>query len=127
MSELKRIVPSLLVRDMAETLSFYRKLGFVVSGHNGNGASGWAEVHRGAVAIQFYTDPPHGTPTEPVCSGTFYVFSSDIDVLAEEFRGNVEFAWGLEVWIRHEGVCRAGSERILYRIHRTRINTALSI
>lgn len=96
MSELQRIVPSLLVRDMAETLSFYRKLGFVVSGHDGNeAAAGWAEVHRGNVVIQFYTDPPHGTPTEPICSGTFYVFG-DVDALVEELRGIVEFAWGPE-------------------------------
>jgi len=57
----------------------------------------WAEVARGSIVLQFHTEPPHGTPTEPVCSGTFYVFLRSVTDLAEELRGKVDFAWGPEV------------------------------
>jgi catechol 2,3-dioxygenase-like lactoylglutathione lyase family enzyme len=93
-----RLVPALLVRDMAETLAFYRKLGFTLTGcHPDASAAVWAEVSRDQVVIQFHTDPPHGTPPTPVCSGTFYLFPASVLALAAEFRGSVDFAWGPEV------------------------------
>lgn len=93
----ERFVPSLLVSDMGETLAYYRKLGFEVTGCDGaETSSTWAEVSRGQITFQFYSEPPHGTPTTPICSGTFYVFTNELDALAEEFRTTVEFAWGPE-------------------------------
>jgi hypothetical protein len=47
--------------------------------------------------FQFHTEAPMGTPREPICSGTFYVFPDNVTALAEEFRGKVDFAWGPEV------------------------------
>jgi hypothetical protein len=47
--------------------------------------------------LQFHTEPPHGTPPTPVCSGTFYIFPENVAALAEELRGKVELAWGPEV------------------------------
>lgn len=93
-----RIVPSLLVNSMDETLAFYRKLGFEVTGCDGTETnSTWAEVRRGTIIFQFYAEPPNGTPSTPMCSGTFYIFTKEIDALALEFQGKVEFAWGPEV------------------------------
>lgn len=89
-----RLVPALLVRDMAATLAFYERLGFVVGAQQG---AAWAEVRRGAIALQFHTEAPHGTPTTPVCSGTFYFFPPSVLALAEEWRDRVPFAWGPEV------------------------------
>jgi len=67
-----RIVPSLLVRDMNETLAFYEQLGFAVTGCDGDESNaGWAEVSRDSIVFQFYTEAPAGTPDEPVCSETF--------------------------------------------------------
>lgn len=83
---------------MSETLSFYRTLGFVVTGcHPNPKAPIWAEVKRDSITFQFHTDPPRGTPTAPMCSGTFYIHPESVTALAEEFRGKVEFAWGPEV------------------------------
>ncbi len=94
----QRIVPALLVRDMGQTLSFYRKLGFEVTGcHPDAAAAEWAEVRRDSVVLQFHTDPPIGTPREPVCSGTFYIYPESVAALAGELRDKVEFAWGPEV------------------------------
>lgn len=93
-----RLVPSLLARDLRETLTFYKKLGFELSGcHPDRVSPRWAEVRRNGVVLQFYSEPPSGTPPEPVCSGTFYVFPESVLRLAEELRGKVSFAWGPEV------------------------------
>lgn len=94
----QRLVPSLLVRDLDETLAFYRRLGFRQTGRwPVAGEPTWAEVRRDSVILQFYSEPPRGTPPEPVCSGTFYVFPDSVSALAEELRGEVELAWGPEV------------------------------
>ena len=92
-----RVVPALLVRDMAETIAFYRRLGFEPEREDCDwAASPWVEVRRGALTLQFHTEPPCGTPPEPVCSGTFYFYPAKVRALAEELRGQVEFAWGPE-------------------------------
>ena len=53
-SSSERLVPSLLVYDMGETLAFYRKLGFEVTGCDGaETSSTWAEVSRGRVTFSF--------------------------------------------------------------------------
>lgn len=59
--------------------------------------STWVEVERGEITVQFYSEPPHGTPSTPVCSGTFYIFIDALDELALELQGKVEFVWGPEV------------------------------
>jgi catechol 2,3-dioxygenase-like lactoylglutathione lyase family enzyme len=83
---------------MRETLAFYERLGFRVTGcHPSEENPTWAEVQRDDVALQFHTEPPAGTPSTPVCSGTFYLFPPSVMELAAEFRGKVEFAWGPEV------------------------------
>jgi len=94
----QQLVPALLVRDMRETLAFYQKLGFVLTGcHPHQSNATWAEVKRDSVVLQFHTEPPHGTPSEPICSGTFYIYPESVAALADELRGTVEFAWGPEV------------------------------
>ena len=94
----QRLVPALLVKDMSESLAFYRKLGFEVTGcHPEPERPTCVEVERDEVVLQFHTDPPCGTPPEPICSGTFYFFPEDLGTLAAEFRGRATFAWGPEV------------------------------
>lgn len=92
------LVPSLLVRELEATFSFYEGLGFARTGaFPDDGAPVWGEVARDEITLQFYTDPPQGTPTKPVCSGTLYIHVSDVLALAEEFRSATPFAWGPEV------------------------------
>lgn len=94
----QRLVPALLVRNMDETLAFYQQLGFQLTGRRpSETAPNWAEVKRDSVVLQFHTVPSCGTPSEPVCSGTFYIFPESVAALAEELRGRVDFAWGPEV------------------------------
>lgn len=93
-----RLVPALLVRNMAETLAFYRRLGFETTDwHPSEAEATWAQVRRDGVTLQFHTEAPEGTPPEPVCSGTFYLYPTSVTRLADELRGRVDFAWGPEV------------------------------
>ena len=93
-----RLVPALLVRDMRASLDFYQRLGFVVTASLPDPrVPHWAQVTRDGITLRFHDQAPHGTPTSPVCSGTFYIYPDDVESLAAELRGNVEFAWGPEV------------------------------
>jgi len=99
MAELgSRVVPSLLVRDMAETLAFYQdRLGFRPTGcYPEDDAPVWAEVTHDGVALQFYSDPPRGTPSSPSLSGTLSFFPDNVTELAREWQDAVAFQWGPE-------------------------------
>ena len=53
-----RLVPSLLVSDLEATLAFYNHLGFARTGvFPDEDAPIWAEVTRGGIVLQFYTEP----------------------------------------------------------------------
>ncbi len=94
----RRIVPSLLVRDLAETVAFYGTLGFdLTATYPDAERPTWAEVSRDSVVFQFYVQPPAGTPDTPQFSGTFYIHVDNIEPLLEDLRGKVEFAWGPDV------------------------------
>lgn len=93
-----RLVPSLLVRDLEATFAFYDRLGFSRTGvFPDEGTPIWGEVARDGIALQFYTDPPKDTPTEPVLSGALYLYPSDVRALADEFKDVTPFAWGPEI------------------------------
>lgn len=93
------LTPSVLARDLEETLSFYQRLGFLVTGrYPEEGGLTWAEVRRDDAVIQFYLDAPQGTPTAPVFSGTFYLSVSDVPELAAQLRSEgVALEWGPDV------------------------------
>jgi catechol 2,3-dioxygenase-like lactoylglutathione lyase family enzyme len=94
-----RVVPSFLARDMRRTLEFYtEKLGFQQTAYYPIASDPeWTEVRRDDVTLRFYTEPPHGTRTSPVCSGTIYFYPDSVEALAVEWRGRVRFEWGPEV------------------------------
>lgn len=104
-----RVVPSLLVRDIDESVRFYARLGFSASGyHPDRHRPAWVELRCGEIVMQLYAEPPQGTPTEPVLSGTLYLFPDDVAALAEALRGVIEFAWGPQTlpWGQHEFAVR---------------------
>lgn len=92
-----KIVPSLLARDIAETLRFYQSLGFRVTGqHPTDTPAAWVEMTRDGVTLQFYSEPPVGTPDQPILSGTLYLSPDGVDALAAEWHDKVAFEWGPE-------------------------------
>ena len=93
------VTPSLLARDLEETIAFYCDLlGSRLTGsHPVSGEPKWIEVCRDDVVLQFYSDPPVGTPTSPVMSGTLYLAPVDVAALAQELDGRIALTWGPEV------------------------------
>lgn len=93
-----RLVPSLLVNDMEATLDYYIEvLGFRLTGRHPTTGPSWAEVSRDGITFQFHTDPPVGTPAQPVMSGTFYVYPESVTALVTEWEGRIPFVWGPQV------------------------------
>ena len=91
-------MPSLLVSDLEATFAFYERLGFSRTGVFPNQRVPiWGEATRDGIVLQFYTDPPKGTPARPVFSGVLYLHPSDVRALADEFKDVTPFAWGPEV------------------------------
>lgn len=91
---MSKLVLSLLSLDLDATHAFYERLGFYLSG--GAVHSGWIELSRNAVVIQFYHDPPIGTAAAPSMSGTIYVHVDEVDTLAAALAENSVFEWGPE-------------------------------
>ena len=92
-----RVVVSLLVNDIVETVAFYSQLGFRITGEEGSDDGYWAEVSRDDVSLQFYVTAPEGLPNKPCLSGTIYFFPDDVQALAMEWQDKVGFEWGPEV------------------------------
>ncbi len=97
----ERLVPSLMVRDLDETLDFYvEKLGFEVTGcYPETGEPIWAEAGRDGICLQFFSADaaPEGFPSRPALTGTLYIYPASVLKLAAELRGRVLFEWGPEV------------------------------
>jgi catechol 2,3-dioxygenase-like lactoylglutathione lyase family enzyme len=94
-----RLVPSLLAREIVETVRFYTEiLGFRLTGrHPDKEHPEWVELTRDGVALQFFAEPPKTIPDQPILSGTLYVYPDSVTALAEELDGKVAFEWGPEV------------------------------
>jgi catechol 2,3-dioxygenase-like lactoylglutathione lyase family enzyme len=86
--------PSLLARDMRETLAFYEGLGFQLDGCFPDKESPqWMALHRGEARLMFHSVSPSGHE-KPGLSGTLYFEPHSVDLLAAEWNGKVEFCWG---------------------------------
>jgi uncharacterized glyoxalase superfamily protein PhnB len=91
---MSKLVLSLLALDLQATRVFYEHLGFCLSG--GAAESGWIELTRSGVVLQFYDEPPAGTAATPALSGTIYVHVDEVEALASGLRGQYPFEWGPE-------------------------------
>ena len=90
-----RIMPSLLVQNLEETLVFYQDvLGFSVNDLESEGfGPSWAIVSRDDVAIQFFSHSHHAIPSAPTFSGMLRLFTEDIDALIGEMKDVAEIEW----------------------------------
>lgn len=88
-----RVTVSLLVADMKETITFYERLGFHVTGRH---EDAWAEASRDHATLQFFTEPPQGVANKPGLSGTIYFYPTDVSALAAEWRNVISLEWGPE-------------------------------
>lgn len=90
-----RIMPSLLVHNLEETLVFYQDvLGFAVNDLESEGfGPSWAIVSRDDVSIQFFSHSHHAIPSVPTFSGMLRLFTEDIDTFVEEMKDVAEIEW----------------------------------
>ncbi|HEX5471075.1 MAG TPA: VOC family protein [Lacipirellulaceae bacterium] len=91
-----RVLPCLLVDDMRRSLDFYIEvLGFTQTGYypiESNPIR--TEVRRDDVAIVLLSEAVRLPADVPSFSGALCIFPESIDLLADELRGKVPFAWG---------------------------------
>ncbi len=92
------VTPSLYVPSVPQAVRFYvNKLGFqqTAAYQDDDESDIWAEVALGESRIWFFSSPLDGLP-EPTFSGLIYVFVDDVDALAKELEGRIDFRWGPE-------------------------------
>jgi len=92
------VIPCLRVRDMAETMSFYERLGFSVTGrHEEDGQIVWCELMRDEARLHCHCLDHPDMPSTPILSGVLYFRPDDVRALAAEWQDKVDFYWGPEV------------------------------
>lgn len=87
--------PILYTEKVEETTVFYiSKLGFELI----HAASGWATLRRDRVEIMFCIPNAHLPFTAPVCTGSFYINTDDVDLLWEALKGQVDVLYDIETF-----------------------------
>jgi uncharacterized glyoxalase superfamily protein PhnB len=96
MPEFLHFVPVLRVRDIAETIDFYRRhFGFSLAWrkpHDGGGEN--AMMSAGRISLLFSTGSHLGD--SPQFSGSLYIATRGVDALYEAVKDHLEIVWPLE-------------------------------
>ncbi len=88
---MKELIPLLRVRDLEQTIAFYRDLlGFELCRLEGDTAS----LKHGRVGLMFSTGDNLGA--EPALSGTLYFYPDDVNALWQQVRHQVTIEWPLQ-------------------------------
>lgn len=92
-----RIIPSLFAPDLDTTIKFYVDvLGFRDNGAwQDDGERIWGEVAYGDTSIWFFSRAIEGFP-QSIFSGLLYLFVDDVDAVAKNVEGKIDFLWGPE-------------------------------
>lgn len=96
MIALQRLTPMLWTNDLAGTIAFYRDtLNFELDEYNEDW--GWCHLHNGDVNMMFAL-PNEQMPYngEPVCTGSFYFYTEDVDGAYEQLSGKAEVCYAPE-------------------------------
>jgi uncharacterized glyoxalase superfamily protein PhnB len=93
--QFKNLTPMLSTKDLQGTLAFYRDvLGFELD--NFNEEWGWLHIHKDNVSLMFSLPNEHEPFEKPVCTGSFYFYTDDVDALWEKLKGAPYIYYGLE-------------------------------
>jgi hypothetical protein len=80
---------------MSETIAFYQRLGFSVTGrHEECGQTVWCELARDDARLHCHCLDHPDMPSTPMLSGVLYFRPDDVRALASEWQDKVEFYWG---------------------------------
>jgi uncharacterized glyoxalase superfamily protein PhnB len=89
------LTPMLYTRDLKETLAFYKDiLGFELD--NFSEDLGWLHIHNGGVKLMFCLPNEHIPFEKPVCTGSFYFYTNQVDELWEKLKNTASILYGLE-------------------------------
>lgn len=89
-----RVSVMLKTQDMAATLDWYRRAGFVLRGRfPDDGEPSWIEVERDGVVLQFLAGETPW-PGSPSLTGTIYFYPESVNEIHEQIRDEIEPAWG---------------------------------
>ncbi len=88
------VTPSLFARDLGQTIAFYERLGFRVTGRQPDAAPTWVRLVRDGVTLHFSSQPLAGMSNAASLSGVLYFHPDDVRALAAEWQGKVPFVWG---------------------------------
>jgi hypothetical protein len=90
-----RAIAIIKVRAVAESVGWYRRVGFEVRGDEPDGDATFAEVGRDGFVLQLLSgDTPWSGP--PTFTGSFYVHVADVRAVLEVVRERVAVEWGVE-------------------------------
>ena len=94
---LKGIAPILTTEKLDETIEFYTKvLGFECDASDQT--SGWASVSRDSVTIMFGAPNAHIPFDKPEFTGSFYMYTDDVDSEWEKINKNISVCYPLETF-----------------------------
>ncbi len=82
-------------RDLKETIKFYTEvLGFTCGANSDDW--GWAAFHRDDVEIMAALPNEHTPFEKPLFTGSFYIYTDNVDHLWEELRDKVRVCYPIE-------------------------------
>ncbi len=92
---LTNLTPMLWTNELKATIEFYTSiLGFELD--NFNEEWGWVHLHRNSVNFMFSLPNAHEHFEKPACTGSFYFYTDEVDVLWEQLKNTAYIYYALE-------------------------------
>jgi len=80
-----RLTPMLWTSDIKATIDFYKNtLDFELDNYSEDW--GWCHLHKDDVEIMFALPNEHMPFEKPVCTGSFYIYTNDVDELWQKLK-----------------------------------------
>lgn len=93
--KLRHLTPMLWTSDLAATIEFYRSvLGFDLGEYNEDW--GWCSMNKDGVELMFAKPNEHTPYTGPVFTGSFYLYTEDVEELWEKLKATPYIYYPIE-------------------------------
>jgi uncharacterized glyoxalase superfamily protein PhnB len=91
----KHLTPMLATQDLTGTMEFYTgNLGFELD--NFMEDSGWLHMHKDDIKLMFSLPNAHEPFENPVCTGSFYFYTDEVEELWEKLKDTPFVLYGME-------------------------------
>jgi len=92
---LKHLTPMLYTTDLEGTLAFYRDvLGFKADTYSADW--GWLHINKDGVKLMFCLPNQHIPFEKPVCTGSFYFYTDEVEELWDALKHSPNIFYALE-------------------------------